>query len=274
MAISITGAHNYKVKEEAIVLPALPRDFHGIRIAQISDIHAGSFYNKRSVKKGVDLLLSLRPDIIFFTGDLVNKVTHEIRDFFEIFAKVQAPLGVYSVLGNHDYGDYLKWPSNEAKVRNMLDMVKAHEALGWELLLNDHRILGKKGEELAIIGVENWGKGRFSKYGDIARAYEGTEEAPVKLLLSHDPSYWNAVVTQDFQDIDITFSGHTHGFQFGVELGNFQWSPSKYKYKQWAGLYEREGQYLYVNRGFGFLNVPLRVGIMPEITLIELRQRI
>ena len=268
----LSGAHNYKIRRNTIVLPNLPHAFDGVRIAQISDLHTGSFYNKAAVDKGVDMLLGQKPDMIFFTGDMVNYETAEIKPYFDIYRKIQAPLGVYSVLGNHDYGDYKSWPSAEAKRKNLEDLKAAERSLGWNLLLNENRRITVDGESIGILGVENWGKGRFHKYGDLEKANKGMEEMPVKLLLSHDPSHWDAIVRPDFKDIDITFSGHTHGFQFGIEIGNFQWSPVQYVYKQWAGLYQEAQQYLYVNRGFGFLVYPGRIGIWPEITIIELKR--
>lgn len=274
MPLSFSGAHNLKLHEVQIPVPQLPYAFDGVRIVHISDIHAGSFYDKRAVKKGVRSVMEQRPDLIFFTGDLVNRVTREIDDYFASLSVLQAPLGVYSVLGNHDYGDYVHWPLQRSKRKNLLDMLDAHRRLGWQLLLNDHRTLQLGDASMAILGVENWGKGRFSKYGRLEDAYRGTEESDVKLLLTHDPSHWEAKVLQEYRDIDVTFAGHTHGFQFGLELGALKMSPSSFKYKQWAGLYEYESQYLYVNRGFGYLMVPLRIGIRPEITVVELVRKL
>lgn len=265
----INQAYEFRIKRVRITLPNLPKEFHGIRIGQISDIHSGSFKNKLAVGGGVDMLRHEAPDLIFFTGDLVNRQTDEVNDYFSIFNKVRAPLGVFSILGNHDYGEYRKWPSPVAKQQDFQDMLRAHQELGWQLLRNENHILEQNRESLAILGVENWGIKRFSKYGKIEEAYHGTEEASTRLLLSHDPSHWEAKVL-DYPDIDITFSGHTHGFQFGVEAGNFRWSPSQYLYKQWAGLYQKGSQYIYVNRGYGFIGMPGRVGINPEITIIEL----
>jgi predicted MPP superfamily phosphohydrolase len=249
----------------------LPKAFDGIRIAQLSDIHTGSFHNKQAVKNGVDLLIDEKPDMVFFTGDLVNNETKEVRDYIDVFSKVKAPLGVFSSTGNHDYGDYRNWSSPSAKQKNFEDLKKAHKNMGWDLLLNENRALRVDGDEISIIGVENWGAGRFSKYGDLKRAYEGAEETPFKILLSHDPSHWDAQIRKEFKDIDLTLSGHTHGFQFGVEIGNLKWSPSQYIYKQWAGLYSEEDQYIYVNRGFGYIGYPGRIGILPEITILELQ---
>lgn len=268
----ISGAHDYRIRRRQIVLPNLPSAFDGLRIGQISDIHSGSFFNKTAVKGGVDLLESEKPDVVFFTGDLVNNKAEEVKGYIDIFSKVKAPLGVYSTLGNHDYGEYVSWPSHQAKVNNLKNLMKAHSIIGWDLLMNENRLIGQNGEKLAIIGIENWGTGRWPKYGKLAEAYKGTEEASVKLLLSHDPSHWDAQVRPEYKDIDITFAGHTHGFQFGVEIGNFRWSPSQYMYKQWADIYSEGNQYLYVNRGFGYLGFPGRIGILPEITILELKK--
>ncbi len=268
----ISGAHDYRVKRLTISLPNLPKSFDGITIAQISDIHSGSFFNKTAVRGGVEMLMNEKPDAIFFTGDLVNNRTSEVKDYIDVFKKIDAPLGVFSTTGNHDYGDYQSWDSAQAKAGNFRDLIKAHEELGFDLLMNEHRWLEQGGEKMAIIGIENWGAGRFSKYGKLADAHRGTEEASVKLLLSHDPSHWDAQVRPEYGDIDVMFAGHTHGFQFGVELGDFKWSPSQYIYKQWAGLYREDRQYLYVNRGFGFIGYPGRVGIPPELTVVTLKR--
>jgi uncharacterized protein len=268
----ISGAHDYRVKRLTVKLPNLPKSFDGIKLAQISDIHSGSFFNKTAVKGGVEMLMNEKPDLVFFTGDLVNNETTEVRDYIDIFNKVKAPLGVYSVTGNHDYGDYKPWTTQEAKQKNFKNLIQAHKLLGYDLLMNEHRFVEVGGEKIAILGNENWGGGRFAKYGKLNEAYNGTEEAPVKLLLSHDPSHWDAQVRKLYPDIDMMFAGHTHGFQFGVEIGNFKWSPSQYAYKQWAGLYQEDKQYLYVNRGFGYLGYPGRIGMPPELTIIELKR--
>ena len=257
---------------EEFTCPIFPKSFDGIRIVQLSDIHSGSFFDKKAVQGGIEMVLGEKPDMVFFTGDLVNNETKEVKEYFDLFSKVKAPKGVYSVLGNHDYGDYKSWSSPTAKRKNLQDMLDAHQQLGWNLLLNENRYIEEGGDKLAVIGVENWGAGRFSKYGKLGQAYVNTEEGAVKLLLSHDPSHWDAQVRPDYPDIDLMFAGHTHGFQFGVEIGNFKWSPSKYIYKQWADMYQEKHQYLYVNRGFGFLGFPGRIGIYPEITLVELKR--
>lgn len=267
----LSGAHDYRIRKVTVKLPHLPRSFDGITIGHVSDIHSGSFFNKTAVRGGVEMLMRHKPDLIFFTGDLVNNETREVRDYIDVFDKFRAPLGVYSVTGNHDYGDYHRFESAGAKKRNFSDLIEAHRLMGFNLLMNGNQLIHEGGDQIAIIGNENWGAGRFSKYGKLDLAYRGTEEAAVKLLLSHDPSHWDAQVRPEYKDIDIQFAGHTHGFQFGVEIGNFRWSPSQYAYKQWAGLYQEGSQYLYVNRGFGYLGYPGRIGMPPELTIMELK---
>lgn len=267
----LSGAHDYRVRKRQIPIKGLPRQFHGLKIGQLSDIHSGSFFNQQAVKGGVDMLLQEKPDIFVFTGDLVNNETSEVRDYKDIFSKATAPLGAFSTLGNHDYGDYRRWNSAKDKQQNLDDIVRVHREMGWDLLRNENRTITVDGESLNLIGVENWGAGRFAKYGDISTAYKGSE-ADTKILLSHDPSHWDAQIRPEYGDIDLMLAGHTHGFQFGVEIGNFKWSPSQYIYKQWADLYTEGDQHLYVNRGFGFIGYPGRVGIMPEIAILELVQ--
>ncbi|OIN57977.1 metallophosphoesterase [Arsenicibacter rosenii] len=267
----ISGAHDYRIRRIKLALKDLPSGFEGMKIAQLSDIHSGSFFNKTAVKGGVEMLLREKPDMVFFTGDLVNNTADEVQDYINIFDKVKAPMGVYSTLGNHDYGDYVEWGSLQAKQQNLNNLVAAHRQLGWNLLLDENRIIEQNGDKIALIGIQNWGAGaRWPKYGDLAKAYKGTEDYPVKLLLSHDPSHWDAQVRPKFPDIDAMFAGHTHGMQFGVEIGDIKWSPSQYVYKQWAGLYKEGNQQLYVNRGYGYLGYPGRIGILPEITIFEL----
>jgi predicted MPP superfamily phosphohydrolase len=266
----ISGAHDYRIRRQRIAIKDLPRSFDGIRLAQVSDIHSGSFWNKTAVQGGVEMLLDEKPDVIAFTGDLVNNETTEVKDYIDVFNKLRAPLGVFSVTGNHDYGDYRAWNTKAEKEENFRDLIQAHKALGFRLLKNENVILNVDGEQLAIVGIENWGAGRFSKYGKLDAALEGTRDVSTKILLSHDPSHWDAQVRNHNTHIDLTLSGHTHGFQFGVEIGGFKWSPSQYIYKQWAGLYQEQDHMLYVNRGFGYLGYPGRVGIPPEITILEL----
>jgi len=267
----ISGAHDYRVRRLTVKLPNLPKSFDGIKIGQLSDIHSGSFFNKTAVKGGVEMMLKEKPDVIFFTGDLVNNEASEIHEYFDIFNKLKAPRGVYSITGNHDYGDYHRWSSAAAKQRNFKDLMTAHKLMDYSLLMNEHRFIEQGGDKIAIIGIENWGA-KFSKHGKLEQAYTGTEDAAVKLLLSHDPSHWDAQVKPLYPDIDIAFAGHTHGFQFGIEIGGFKWSPSQYAYKQWAGLYRDGSQYLYVNRGFGYLGYPGRIGMPPELTIVELKR--
>jgi len=271
----LSGATDYRVIKKTVYLPNLPNSFDGMRIGQISDIHAGTFFNKTAVKGGVEMLMKEQADVVFFTGDLVNYQTDEVEDYFDVFNKIRAPLGVFSSTGNHDYGNYRKWPSAEAKRKNFQDLLTAHRLLGYDLLMNENRLLESGGDRIAIIGVENWGMGppeRFPKYGKLAEAIKGTEDVPVRILLSHDPSHWDAQIRPEFPGIDLTFAGHTHGFQVGIEVGKFSWSPSQYIYKQWAGLYKEGEQYLYVNRGFGCIGYPGRVGMPPELTIIELKR--
>jgi predicted MPP superfamily phosphohydrolase len=269
----LSGAHDYRIEKISLKIPRLPKEFRGMRIAQVSDIHTGSFFNKTAVQGGVEMLMREKTDLVFFTGDLVNNEAKEIQDYFNMLSKIKAPYGVYSTLGNHDYGDYVKWISPQAKKKNLNDLMKAHQLMGWNLLMDENHILSESGEKLAIIGVQNIGIGRFPWYGNLTKAYAGSEEASTKLLLSHDPTHWNAEVTKEtkFSDIDVAFAGHTHGAQFGVQIPGFdRWSPAKYIYKQWAGLYAEGDQQLYVNRGFGYLGYPGRVGMPPEISVFTL----
>lgn len=267
----INNKYKYKVERVKMNFDKLPEAFRGLKIVQISDIHSGSLEDKKAVQLGVQKIIDLKPDIVFFTGDVVNNISAELEGFMEIFSKIKPPMGVYSILGNHDYGDYYQWGTKEEKVANLERLKQMHAEMGWRLLLNENLILEKGGQTIGLIGVENWGaKANFSRYGDLKKAYTGIEEQPFKILLSHDPSHWSAEVCSEFKDIDLTFSGHTHGMQFGVEIPGFRWSPVQYVYKQWAGLYKHHDQRLYVNRGFGFLGYPGRVGILPEITCIEL----
>ena len=269
----ISGAHDYRVRRIKLPVKNLPKKLHGLKIAQLSDIHSGSFWNKIAVKGGVEMLQAEKPDLAFFTGDLVNNKAEEMSEWINVFDKVKAPLGVYSSLGNHDYGDYVRWPSEKAKQNNLNDLRKVHELMGWQLLENENRTIAVEGERLGITGVENWSaRGRFPKYGDLKKASEGMEDTAFNVLLSHDPSHWQAQVLPNHPNIDLTLSGHTHGMQFGVDIPGFKWSPVQYLYEEWAGLYRSNEQFLYVNRGFGYIGYPGRVGILPEITIIELNK--
>ena len=272
LTYGMTNRYRYKIRNIRVQLKDLPEEFKGLKIAQISDIHSGSFDDPEAVSKGVASIMMEKPDLILFTGDLVNNKAEEIVPYMDIFNVLKAPLGVYSILGNHDYGDYVSWPSDEAKKQNLEQLKQHHAALGWRLLMNEHVILERNNQQLALIGIENWGARGFTKYGDMEKAMAGLENSniPVKILLSHDPSHWDAQVRKDYQDISLTLSGHTHGMQFGIDIPGFRWSPVQYFYNQWAGLYQEQNQYLYVNRGFGFIGYQGRLGILPEITMIEL----
>jgi uncharacterized protein len=263
--------YRYQVRRVGLAYDNLPAAFKGMKVVQISDIHSGSFTNKKAVMKGVEKILKEQPDLILFTGDLVNNIATEMDDYMDVFSKLYAPLGIYSTLGNHDYGDYVHWESPEHKKANLERLKQIHAALGWKLLMNEHVILERANDKITLIGIENWSaKARFTKYGDLKKAYNGTEPSAFKILMSHDPSHWKAEVLKEYPDISLMLSGHTHGMQFGVELPGFKWSPVQYVYKEWAGLYEEGAQKLYVNRGFGFIGYPGRVGILPEITVLEL----
>lgn len=266
------GLYDYQLQNLTLYLPNLPKKFDGMRIGQISDIHSGSFHSKRQMSGGVDMLLRQKTDMIFFTGDLVNSQTVEVNHYIDVFNKVRAPLGVYSILGNHDYGDYGVWPSPQEKVQNHLDMIRAHKVLGWDLLVDENRRIKVDGEEIGVLGIGNWGEmSRFPKYGKMELAIKNTDDLPVKLLLSHDPSHWRAEVVPKYPQIDVMFAGHTHGMQFGVRTPNFEWSPIEYVYTEWAGLYREKQQQIYVNVGYGFLGYPGRIGILPEITIFTLK---
>ncbi|WP_293946131.1 MULTISPECIES: metallophosphoesterase [unclassified Sphingobacterium] len=273
--------YDYQIKHIDLILSNLPKSFEGITIAQISDIHAGSLYDSNTVKKGVDLLLSQKPDMIFFTGDLVNDFAEEMDDYLSIFDKLKAPLGVFSILGNHDYGDYhfnrfhFNRESKLTKEQNLADVKDIHRKLGWHLLLNESKEISLNNEKITIIGVENWGINNVHNYGDLDLAMSKVApSSPINLLLSHDPSHWRTEILPKYPMIDVTFSGHTHGGQFGYSNPDYQWSPIKYAYPEWAGLYQEKHQSLYVNVGFGYLDYPSRVGIMPEITIFHLKNKV
>jgi uncharacterized protein len=267
-----SNQYKYQIKRVKLAFDNLPASFKGLRIVHISDVHSGSFMDKKAVQHGIDLILKENADLIFFTGDLVNDKATEMKDYMDVFNQLKAPMGVFSTLGNHDYGDYVQWPiEGISKEQNLINLQKVHADLGWKLLMNEHVALEKNGEQIALLGIENWGaKARFPKYGKMDLAHAGTEKYPFKILLSHDPSHWDAQVKTTYPDVDLMLSGHTHGMQFGIDIPGFKWSPVQYVYKQWSGLYEDAKQKLYVNRGFGFIGYPGRVGVLPEITVIEL----
>ena len=267
-----SNKYNYNIKRMQMAFDNLPAAFKGLKIIHISDIHSGSFSDKKAVMHGVQKIMNEKADIILFTGDLVNDRATEMEEYMDVFNQLKAPMGVFSTFGNHDYGDYVSWPHNGiSKDQNLEDLKKVHAGLGWRLLMNEHVVLEKGGEEIVLLGIENWSnKARFPKHGKMDLAHPGTEKYPFKILMSHDPSHWDGQVKTKYPDVDLMLSGHTHGMQFGVEIPGFKWSPVQYIYKQWSGLYEDGKQKLYVNPGFGFIGYPGRVGILAEITVIEL----
>ncbi|MDG1245505.1 MAG: metallophosphoesterase [Polaribacter sp.] len=268
----IQGKYNYKVIKYNLTFPDLPAAFDGFTITQISDIHSGSFTNKEKIQYGVDLINQQQSDMMLFTGDIVNNKADEMDNWIDLFDKLEAKSGKFSILGNHDYGDYMDWKNPAEKVKNFQDVKDIHQKIGFDLLLDEHRYLEKDGQKIALLGVENWGKG-FNQAGDLEKASKDVKKEDFKILMSHDPSHWEYKVKQDPFNYHLTLSGHTHGLQMGIEIpGWIKWSPSKYVYKQWAGLYEEAGRYINVNRGFGYHAFPGRVGIWPEITVITLRK--
>ena len=274
----IKWVHDFQVKQINLSFPNLPKAFDGLRIVQVSDIHLGSFPSINILNEAIELINNQNPDYVFFTGDLVNSVTDEAYRFKDSLKAIQAKNGTYSILGNHDYGDYVSWDTPEEKAKNMQALYDLFNELGWKLLDNENEIWVRGEDRIALLGVQNWSSNpRFPKHGDIDKSLEGTEGIPFKILLSHDPTHWENMISKDYPDIDLTLSGHTHGMQMGFEFKNFRWSPAQYIYKYWAGLYstlhgDRE-QYLYVNRGLGVIGYMGRVGILPEITLITLESK-
>jgi predicted MPP superfamily phosphohydrolase len=270
LVYGFSNKYRYQLRRIQLAFEKLPASFKGLKIVHISDIHSGSFTDKYAVQKGVEKILREKPDLVLFTGDLVNDRSTEMDNFMDVFSQVKAPLGVYSILGNHDYGDYTTWNSREEKHANLERLKKVHADLGWRLMLDESTQLEKNGEKISLIGVQNISGKSFRSYGNLKKAYEGVDTSHFKILMSHDPSHWDAEVRTKYTDIDLMLSGHTHGFQFGVEVPGFKWSPVQYVYRQWAGHYIEGTQQLYINRGFGFIGYPGRVGILPEITVIEL----
>ncbi len=267
------GRYNYKVLKYTLHFEDLPDAFDGYKMTHISDIHSGSFDNKEKINYAVDLVNKQKSDVIVFTGDLVNNKASEMYDWKDTFSKLTANDGVFSVLGNHDYGDYVDWATEKDKQDNLNELITIQKEIGFDLLLNESRYIQKDGQKLALVGVENWGKGGFKKAGDLDKASSNIAAGDFKILLSHDPSHWAEKVIDHDNHYHLTLSGHTHGMQFGIEIpGWIKWSPVKWRYKHWAGIYKEKGQYINVNRGFGYLAYPGRVGIWPEITVIELKK--
>ncbi|WP_053976989.1 metallophosphoesterase [Mangrovimonas xylaniphaga] len=267
------GKYDYRVLKYTLHFEDLPEAFDGYRITQISDVHSGSFDDRNKVAYGIDLIKKQESDMILFTGDMVNNKAEEMHDWKDLFGQLEAKDGVYSVLGNHDYGDYVEWNSEADKHANLEELKQIQKDMGFDLLLNESRFIERNGQRLALVGVENWGRGPFKKAGDLKKAVQSVDENDFKILMSHDPSHWEDVVVHDDYHYHLTLSGHTHGMQFGIEIpGWVKWSPAKWRYKYWAGIYEQMGQYINVNRGFGYLGFPGRTGIWPEVTVIELRK--
>lgn len=266
----IFGKYRHRARRIKLKLKNLPEAFKGYRIVQISDIHSGSFAHPEKLQSAIDLINQQKPDLVLFTGDMVNNYAEEFEPFVDLFAQIKAKDGKFSVLGNHDYGDYGQWNSTEEKAQNIPNLIQLQAKAGFEMLRNEHRIIERNQQKLYIIGVENWGEKPFPQYGDLDKATQGVPTETTKILMSHDPTHFDYVVKHHPKDIQLTLSGHTHGMQFGIDLKNVRWSPVQYRYAKWADLYESLGKYLYVNRGFGVIGYPGRVGINPEITVIEL----
>jgi hypothetical protein len=269
----IFNAYNYKIRRVRLNLSDLPASFDGFKIIQVSDIHTGSFLSTDPLEHAVKLINEQKPDVVFFTGDLVNYFHTEALDYVDILKKIEAKHGVLSIFGNHDYGDYFKWKNQEEKEKNIQELKNIHSQAGWKLLWDEHHDIEQSGEKITVIGVQNISAHGFSSYGSLEKATKDISYSPVNILLSHDPSHWRKEVLGNYPNINLTLSGHTHGMQFGVEVPGFRWSPVQYVYKEWADMYQEKNQYLYVNRGLGFIGYPGRVGILPEIALIELKKK-
>ncbi|MEZ4968666.1 MAG: metallophosphoesterase [Flavobacteriaceae bacterium] len=270
----VKGKYNFKVLKYHLEFDDLPDSFDGYQITQISDVHSGSFDNREKIEYAINLINKQKSDVLLFTGDMVNNMAVEMLPWKDLFSTLSAKDGKFSVLGNHDYGDYVSWETEEAKSNNLTDLKNMQKEMGFDLLLNDSRYLRKGEDRIALIGVENWGRGGFKKAGDLKKAVSNIGKDDFKILMSHDPSHWEDQVLKDDYHYHLTLSGHTHGMQFGIEIpGWIKWSPAKWRYKYWAGVYEEMGQKINVNRGFGFLGYPGRVGIWPEITVITLKKK-
>lgn len=264
------GKYRHKVRRVKVKFANLPKSFKGYKVIQISDVHSGSFSDPSKLQHAIDLINEQNPDLVLFTGDMVNNVADEFKPFIPLFSKIKAKDGKFAVLGNHDYGDYVKWNSKDEQNKNLETLIDYQKQAGFDMLRNENRIIEKDGENIYILGVENWGLKPFPQYGDIDKALENVPQNATKILMSHDPTHFDYVVKKHPIDVHLTLSGHTHGMQFGLDLKNIKWSPVQYRYPKWADLYESEGKMLYVNRGFGVLGYPGRVGVLPEITLFEL----
>jgi hypothetical protein len=266
------NAYNYKIRSTKLILPDLPDSFDGFKIIQVSDIHTGSFLSTDPLEHAVNIINEQKADVVFFTGDLVNYKHSEALNYVDVLKKIEAKHGVFSIFGNHDYGDYYKWNSPAEKENDIQELKKIHSRAGWRLLWDEHQEIEQGGEKITVIGVQNCSAHGFHNYGSLEKATKDISYSPFNILLSHDPSHWRKEVIDKYPNINLTLSGHTHGMQFGVEVPGFKWSPVQYLYKEWAGMYQEKNQYLYVNRGLGFIGYPGRVGILPEITLLELKK--
>lgn len=266
----IFGKYRHRVRKVKLKIAGLPDIFKGYKIIQISDFHAGSFFNPEKLQPAIDLIKDQNADMVLFTGDLVNNYAQEFEPFVNMFAEIKPKDGKFSVLGNHDYGDYAKWLTQADKDRNIPMLTELQKKAGFQLLRNEHRVIERGGEKIYLLGVENWGIKPFPQHGDLNKAVADVPGSAVKILMSHDPTHFDEIVKKHPANVQLTLSGHTHGMQFGIDLKNVRWSPVQYRYKKWADLYESNGKYLYVNRGFGVIGFPGRVGIEPEITLFEL----
>ncbi len=266
----IFGKYRQTVRNVKIKIAGLPKNFKGYKVLQISDVHSGSFFHPEKLEKAIELINKQNADLVLFTGDMVNNLAEEFKPFVPLFSKITSKDGKFSVLGNHDYGDYAEWNSPEEKAQNIPNLIEFQKQAGFKMLRNEHIIIEKTGEKLYILGVENWGEKPFPQYGDLNKAAEGVPAEAAKILMSHDPTHFDRIVKSHPSNVQLTLSGHTHGMQFGIDLKNLRWSPVQYRYPKWADLYESEGKYLYVNRGFGVIGYPGRVGVLPEITVFEL----
>lgn len=267
------GKYHYKVHHKTLYFNNLPKNFDGFKVVQLSDMHLGTFDNMKKVAHGLDLVQKQEPDLLVFTGDMVNNWASEAEPYIELINKLKAPYGKFTIMGNHDYGDYARWNSNIEKKGNQARLHEIEKEMGLTWLNNEHTVLTRGKDSIYLVGVENWGLPPFPQHGELGKAMDSIPDDAFKILLSHDPTHWRQQVLDFAKDIQLTLSGHTHGMQFGFELGKLRWSPVKYKYAEWADLYEENGKYLYVNRGFGHIGYPGRAGIRPEITVIEFRRK-
>lgn len=266
----IFGKFRHRIKRVTLHLKNLPKNFKGYKIIQISDVHSGSFDDPTKLQHAIDLINQQNPDLVLFTGDMVNVYADEFKPFIPLFSQIKAKDGKFSVLGNHDYGFYGEWNTLQEQQKNVPNLIEYQKEAGFKMLRNEHHIIEKNGEKIYLLGVENWGEPPFPQLGDLDKTLAGIPTEAIKILMSHDPTHFDQKVKQHPANIQLTLSGHTHGMQFGLDLGNIKWSPVQYRYKKWADLYKSMGKYLYVNRGFGVIGFHGRVGIYPEITLIEL----